>query len=79
MQNYIFALICALLIVACENHKATQEIADALFEGDTNISSDVQRQLATVIVYGLLFSVIITLYVLPVFYCLMEKRFKDEK
>jgi len=40
----------------------------------TNIGSDVQRPLATVIVYGLLFSVLITLYVLPLFYYLMEKK-----
>jgi cobalt-zinc-cadmium resistance protein CzcA len=40
----------------------------------TNIGSDVQRPLATVIVYGLMFSVLLTLYVLPVFYYLMEAR-----
>ena len=45
----------------------------------TNIGSDVQRPLATVIVYGLLFSTIITLYVLPTLYYLMEKRFENEK
>ena len=39
----------------------------------TGIGSDVQRPLATVIVYGLMFSTIITLFVLPVFYYLMEK------
>ncbi|MDR3141862.1 MAG: CusA/CzcA family heavy metal efflux RND transporter [Tannerellaceae bacterium] len=38
------------------------------------IGSDVQRPLATVIVYGLLFGTIITLYVLPAFYYLLEKR-----
>lgn len=38
----------------------------------TDIGSDVQRPLATVIVYGLMFSVLLTLYVLPVFYYLME-------
>ena len=31
----------------------------------TGVGSDVQRPLATVIVYGLLFSTIITLFVLP--------------
>jgi len=36
------------------------------------IGSDVQRPLATVIVYGLMFSVIITLFVLPALYYLME-------
>lgn len=37
------------------------------------IGSDVQRPLATVIVYGLLLSTLITLFVLPVYYYLMEK------
>jgi cobalt-zinc-cadmium resistance protein CzcA len=40
----------------------------------TGIGSDVQRPLATVIVYGLLCGTIITLYVLPVFYYILEKR-----
>ncbi len=39
----------------------------------TGIGSDVQRPLATVIVYGLLFGTIITLYVLPALYYLLEK------
>jgi cobalt-zinc-cadmium resistance protein CzcA len=34
----------------------------------------VQRPLATVIVYGLLAGTIITLYLLPTLYYLMEKR-----
>jgi cobalt-zinc-cadmium resistance protein CzcA len=38
------------------------------------IGSDVQRPLATVIVYGLFFATIITLYVLPAFYYLIEKK-----
>ena len=38
------------------------------------IGSDVQRPLATVIVYGLLFGTIITLYVLPTLYYVLEKR-----
>jgi cobalt-zinc-cadmium resistance protein CzcA len=38
------------------------------------IGSDVQRPLATVIVYGLLFGTIPTLYVLPALYYLLEKR-----
>lgn len=38
------------------------------------IGSDVQRPLATVIVYGLLFSTIITLFALPALYYLVEKR-----
>jgi len=47
----------------------------------TNIGSDVQRPLATVIVYGLIFGTIITLTVLPALYYMMEKRFlnKSEK
>ena len=40
----------------------------------TGIGSDVQRPLATVIVYGLFFATIITLYVLPPLYYMMEKR-----
>jgi cobalt-zinc-cadmium resistance protein CzcA len=38
------------------------------------IGSDVQRPLATVIVYGLLFGTVLTLYVLPTLYYMMEKR-----
>jgi cobalt-zinc-cadmium resistance protein CzcA len=45
----------------------------------TNIGSDVQRPLATVIVYGLLAGTIITLYLLPTLYYLMEKRYENEK
>ena len=41
----------------------------------TGIGSDVQRPLATVIVYGLMCSTIITLYVLPVLYYLIEKYY----
>ncbi|MCX7728099.1 MAG: CusA/CzcA family heavy metal efflux RND transporter [Bacteroidia bacterium] len=40
----------------------------------TDIGSDIQRPLATVIVYGLLFSTIITLFALPTMYYLIEKR-----
>jgi cobalt-zinc-cadmium resistance protein CzcA len=40
----------------------------------TGIGSDVQRPLATVIVYGLLCGTILILYVLPVFYYMLEKR-----
>jgi Cu/Ag efflux pump CusA len=40
----------------------------------TGIGSDVQRPLATVIVYGLFFATIITLYILPALYYLMEER-----
>lgn len=45
----------------------------------TGIGSDVQRPLATVIVYGLLFATVITLYVLPVLYYLVEKHYLDEE
>ncbi|MDR1814765.1 MAG: efflux RND transporter permease subunit, partial [Tannerella sp.] len=38
------------------------------------IGSDVQRPLATVIVYGLLCGTVITLYVLPALYYTIEKR-----
>ena len=41
----------------------------------TGIGSDVQRPLATVIVYGLLFSTILTLFALPSLYYLIEKKF----
>ena len=46
----------------------------------TGIGSDVQRPLATVIVYGLLFATVITLFVLPALYYLIERRYegKDE-
>jgi cobalt-zinc-cadmium resistance protein CzcA len=44
----------------------------------TNIGSDVQRPLATVIVYGLLFATIISLYVLPALYYMIENRWKKE-
>ncbi len=40
----------------------------------TGIGSDVQRPLATVIVYGLLFSTIITLFALPALYYLIESK-----
>jgi len=40
----------------------------------TGIGSDVQRPLATVIVYGLFFSTIITLFALPALYYLIEKK-----
>ncbi|WP_293946774.1 MULTISPECIES: efflux RND transporter permease subunit [unclassified Sphingobacterium] len=39
----------------------------------TGIGSDVQRPLATVIVYGLLFSTLLTLFMLPPLYYLMER------
>lgn len=40
----------------------------------TGIGSDVQRPLATVIVYGLLFGTILILYILPAFYYMLEKK-----
>ena len=43
----------------------------------TGIGSDVQRPLATVIVYGLLFSTLLSMYVLPIFYYLLEKKFGE--
>lgn len=44
----------------------------------TGIGSDVQRPLATVIVYGLLFSTLLTLFMLPPLYYLLE-RGKQQK
>jgi cobalt-zinc-cadmium resistance protein CzcA len=44
----------------------------------TGIGSDVQRPLATVIVYGLLFATAITLFVLPALYYLIEKKWGDD-
>jgi cobalt-zinc-cadmium resistance protein CzcA len=44
----------------------------------TGIGSDVQRPLATVIVYGLLIATIITIYVLPALYYLIEKKWGNE-
>jgi len=44
----------------------------------TNIGSDVQRPLATVIVYGLAFGTVITLYALPALYYMLEKRFESK-
>ena len=40
----------------------------------TGIGSDVQRPLATVIVYGLIFATIVTLFILPTLYYLVERR-----
>ncbi|MDW9380127.1 CusA/CzcA family heavy metal efflux RND transporter [Chryseobacterium sp. JV558] len=40
----------------------------------TGIGSDVQRPLATVIVYGLMFSTILTLFVLPAIYFMTERH-----
>ena len=40
----------------------------------TGIGSDVQRPLATVIVYGLMFSTLMSMFILPVFYYLAEKK-----
>jgi len=45
----------------------------------TGIGSDVQRPLATVIVYGLLFATLITLYVLPALYYMSEKKWSKDK
>ena len=45
----------------------------------TGIGSDVQRPLATVIVYGLFFSTIITLYILPTLYYRMESLRESKK
>lgn len=44
----------------------------------SGIGSDVQRPLATVIVYGLLFSTIITLFILPSLYYKMEQHLENK-
>ncbi|WP_343679954.1 CusA/CzcA family heavy metal efflux RND transporter [Chryseobacterium arthrosphaerae] len=44
----------------------------------TGIGSDVQRPLATVIVYGLMFSTILTLFVLPAIYFMAERSNKNQ-
>lgn len=45
----------------------------------SGIGSDVQRPLATVIVYGLLFSTIITLFILPTLYYKLEQHVENKK
>ena len=45
----------------------------------TGIGSDVQRPLATVIVYGLLFATTLTLFVLPALYYMVEKKWGREE
>ncbi len=44
----------------------------------TGIGSDVQRPLATVIVYGLIFATIITIFVLPTLYYMVERRIEEK-
>ena len=45
----------------------------------TGIGSDVQRPLATVIVYGLIFATIVTLFILPSLYYMMERRIEKKQ
>lgn len=45
----------------------------------TGVGSDVQRPLATVIVYGLLFATAITLFVLPALYYMVERKAEDKE
>lgn len=45
----------------------------------TGIGSDVQRPLATVIVYGLIFASIVTIFLLPSLYYLVEGRIESKK
>ena len=45
----------------------------------SGIGSDVQRPLATVIVYGLLFSTVITLFILPTLYYKLERHMENKK
>ncbi|MDM1396779.1 efflux RND transporter permease subunit [Myroides odoratimimus] len=44
----------------------------------TGIGSDVQRPLATVIVYGLLFATVLTLFVLPALYYMVESKWGSD-
>ncbi|QIY92790.1 efflux RND transporter permease subunit [Chryseobacterium gallinarum] len=44
----------------------------------TGIGSDVQRPLATVIVYGLMFSTVLTLFILPAIYFMAERRNENQ-
>ena len=44
----------------------------------TGIGSDVQRPLATVIVYGLLFATVLTLFVLPALYYMVERKWGND-
>ena len=45
----------------------------------TGIGSDVQRPLATVIVYGLMFSTVVTLFALPTVYYWVEDKFGEKE
>jgi cation efflux system protein len=45
----------------------------------TGIGSDVQRPLATVIVYGLMFSTLVSMFLLPAFYYLVENNVLNKK
>jgi cobalt-zinc-cadmium resistance protein CzcA len=45
----------------------------------SGIGSDVQRPLATVIVYGLLFATLVTLYILPALYYMVERKHEPER
>ena len=45
----------------------------------TGIGSDVQRPLATVIVYGLMFSTLVSMFILPAFYYLVENKVLKNK
>lgn len=45
----------------------------------TGIGSDVQRPLATVIVYGLMFSTLISMFLLPAFYYLVENNVLNKR
>jgi cobalt-zinc-cadmium resistance protein CzcA len=43
----------------------------------TGIGTDVQRNLASIIVGGLFFSTLLTLFILPVYYYMVERSFKQ--
>jgi len=44
----------------------------------SGIGSDIQRPLATVIVYGLLFATLLTLFVLPALYLMIERKWENQ-
>ncbi|MTG96626.1 MULTISPECIES: efflux RND transporter permease subunit [Myroides] len=75
-----FALLDAVLTGAEQRFRPVLMTATVAILGlfpasmATGIGSDVQRPLATVIVYGLLFATILTLFVLPALYYLVERK-----
>ncbi|MEC5144980.1 CusA/CzcA family heavy metal efflux RND transporter [Chitinophaga sp. 212800010-3] len=77
------ALLPAVIEGACNRFRPVLMTASVAVLGllpasfATGIGSDVQRPLATVIVYGLLLATAITLFVLPALYYLMERKWNS--